>query len=137
MTPMVDVVMVILIFFMASATFAGAEWFLRTGLPKEEVAERTLSGDTGDPFKLPPARFEILLSRSEDGRTVVTGQGLEPMLLDDLGGKLRELAAGTGSEDLVLVIRSNADVPYGDVIRAHSEATGAGIGKIGLMDAGG
>ena len=26
MTPMVDVVMVILIFFMASATFAGAEW---------------------------------------------------------------------------------------------------------------
>ena len=33
MTPMVDVVLVILIFFMASASFVGPEWFLRAALP--------------------------------------------------------------------------------------------------------
>src|SRR5690348_11081756 len=33
MTPMVDVVMVILIFFMASTSVLGPEWFLKTALP--------------------------------------------------------------------------------------------------------
>ncbi|MFZ4431104.1 MAG: biopolymer transporter ExbD [Phycisphaerales bacterium] len=33
MTPMVDVVMVILIFFMASAAILGPEWFIKSNLP--------------------------------------------------------------------------------------------------------
>src|SRR5256885_8124330 len=56
MTPMVDVVMVILIFFMASASFAGSEWFLKTAIPKQGTAEAP-KADKPDPFKLPPARF--------------------------------------------------------------------------------
>jgi biopolymer transport protein ExbD len=137
MTPMVDVVMVILIFFMASATFAGMEWFLKTALPKQGVVERPATGEAGDPFRLPPARFEITLERGRDGATVATGQGFEPTPMEDLKARLEELARGAGAEDLVLVIRSNADVPYGDVIRAHDAATAAGIVKVGLMDAGG
>ena len=136
MTPMVDVVMVILIFFMASATFAGAEWFLRTALPKPGAGDPGQKGDAGDPFKLPPARFEVTLARNGEGRTVVTGQGFETVPIALLGERLAELARGVGAEDLVLVIRSNPDVPYGDVIRAHDAAAGAGIVKVGLMDAG-
>jgi len=41
MTPMVDVVMVILIFFMASAAFLGAEWFLKAAIPSKRGAART------------------------------------------------------------------------------------------------
>ena len=41
MTPMVDVVMVILIFFMTWMSFVGAEWFLRTALPKQGAQSDT------------------------------------------------------------------------------------------------
>ena len=134
MTPMVDVVMVILIFFMASATFAGSEWFLRTAIPRP--APRTPDKDTsGDPFKLPPARFELSLTLSADGRTMVQTQGFDPAPIADLPARLADLARGTSPDDIVLVIRAAPDVPYNDVIRAHDAATAAGITKVGLMDA--
>ena len=133
MTPMVDIVMVILVFFMSAATFAGSEWFLRTALPREGV-ERPAERE-GDPFRLPPAKFEITLRRGEVG-VVAVGRGFEATPIAGLAPKLAELARGVGADDLVLVIRSEADVPYGDVIRAHDAAAAAGIGKVGLMDAG-
>lgn len=133
MTPMVDVVMVILIFFMASASFAGGEWFLRTAIPREAKAA-TPPESEGDPFALPPARFEITLSR-DGGRTIASGEGIRPVDIADLPAQLAALARGAPAADIVLVIRSEGDVPYGDVIRAHDAAAAAGIPKVGLMDA--
>jgi biopolymer transport protein ExbD len=136
MTPMVDVVMVILIFYMASTSFIGSEWFLRTAIPKESAPREQPreQREAVDPFSLPPAQFEISLRRGEDGRTVATGAGFGLLALDELPPRLMELARGTGAEDLALVIRADAAVPYGDVIRVHDAATGAGIAKVGLMD---
>ena len=134
MTPMVDVVMVILIFFMASATFAGSEWFLRTALPRP-AAEAPAKDSSGDPFKLPPARFELSLTRGADGRTMAAAQGSDPAPITELPARLADLARGTAPDDIVLVIRAAADVPYSDVIRAHDAATAAGITRVGLMDA--
>jgi len=135
MTRMVDVVMVILIFFMASASFAGGEWFLRAAIPREAQAPAPPKPDAGDPLKLPPARFELMLARGQDGRTIASGQWMEPTDLAGLPARLADLAKGTTADDLVLIIRSHGDVPYGDVIRAHDAATAAGIAKVGLMDA--
>lgn len=136
MTPMVDVVMVILIFFMASASFAGAEWFLKTAIPREAAPpSQTPKSESGDPFRLPPARFELTLRRGEGGRTVASGQGIEPVEIAGLQARLADLARGATPEDLILVIRSGGDVPYGDVIRAHDAAAAAGFSKVGLMDA--
>lgn len=132
-TPMVDVVMVILIFYMSVASFAGTEWFLRSGLPRPGAGPGG-SQTQADPFDLGAARFEITLGRGADGRTTVRGQGFEGLSIDELPGRLRSLAAGTGQEDLVLVIRAESGVPYGDVIRAHDAAAAAGITKVGLMD---
>jgi biopolymer transport protein ExbD len=132
MTPMVDVVMVILIFFMASTSFVGAEWFLRAAIPREQAAT-TQPQETGDPFRLPPARFEITLSR-QDSLTVITGRGIEPCTLADLPAQLADLARDAGDE-VVLIIRSQPDVPYADIIRAHEAAASAGIEKVGLADA--
>jgi biopolymer transport protein ExbD len=134
MTPMVDVVMVILIFFMTSMSFLGREWFLRTALPKQG-AEAETGRTTADPFKLPPARFEVVLSIGPEGKTIFSGQGFETGPVEGLSSKLKDLATGVSSDDLVLVIRSEPNVPYGDVIRAHDAAAAAGIGKVGLMDA--
>lgn len=132
MTPMVDVVMVILIFFMASATFAGAEWFLKAGIPKEGSGEGKLA-EGSDPLALPPARFEISLV-VEGGRTVARGQGVGESGMDELAGRLVELAKGVTTEEIVLIIRPEAGVPYADVIRAHDAAAQAGIKKVGVMD---
>jgi biopolymer transport protein ExbD len=135
MTPMVDVVMVILIFFMASTSFVGGEWFLRAAIPREATAAETGAAQ-GDAFKLPPARFEIALSRQES-QTVVTSRGLAPLTLAELPGMLRDLAGGGepgGGAEVVLIIRAEADVPYADVIRAHEAAAAAGIDKVGMLD---
>ena len=59
----------------------------------------------------------------------------EPGTIADLPARLRDLAAGASAEDMVLVIRPEPGVPYGDVIRAHDAAAAAGIAKVGLMDA--
>ncbi len=136
MTPMVDVVMVILIFYMASTSFIGSEWFLRTAIPKQSapVERPREQREAGDPFTLPPAQFELSLRRGEDGRTIATGPGFGVLALAELDAKLAALARGTGAEDLALVIRADADVPYGDVVRVHDAATAAGIAKVGLMD---
>ncbi len=131
MTPMVDVVMVILIFFMASATFAGGEWFLKTGIPREGSGRSGASG--ADPLALPPARFEISLV-VEAGRTLVRGQGVGECELGVLPERLKQLTAAAPADEVVLIVRPDAAVPYADVVRAHDAATRAGISRIGLMD---
>jgi biopolymer transport protein ExbD len=133
MTPMVDVVMVILIFFMASATFAGAEWFLKAGIPREGAAETPKQPEGSDPLALPPARFELSLV-VVDGKTICRGQGIGETDLASLQDKLTDLARGLSGEDLVLIIRPDAGVPYPHVIRAQDAAIAAGIKKVGLMD---
>jgi biopolymer transport protein ExbD len=137
MTPMVDVVMVILIFFMASTSFVGSEWFLRAAIPREApAAPPEVQTSAGDPFRLPPARFEIDLVR-QDGRTIVASRGMSPGTLGELPGMLRELAGvpeGGRAPEMVLIVRAGADVPYADVIRAHEAAAAAGIEKVGMMD---
>lgn len=133
MIPMVDVVMVILIFFMASTSFVGTEWFLRAAIPRQaEAAEQPEEG--GDPFRLPPARFEVLL-RVQEGQTHFTGRALGAGPLQGLSVQLQELARDASGEELILIIRAEANVPYADVIRAHEAAAAAGIERIGIMDA--
>ncbi|MEX2219524.1 MAG: biopolymer transporter ExbD [Phycisphaerales bacterium] len=134
MTPMVDVVMVILIFFMTSMSFLGREWFLRTALPRQGT-DAEVGREKADPFKMAPARFEVMLTVGPEGLTVASGPGFPPGTIQELQDRLKGLAQGITQDDLVLVIRSEADVPYGDVIRAHDAAAAAGIGKVGLMDA--
>jgi biopolymer transport protein ExbD len=133
MTPMVDVVMVILIFFMASATFAGAEWFLKAGIPKEGGTESSKQPEGSDPLALPPARFEVTLV-VEGGKTIARGQGVGESDMASLPARLIDLAKGVTTEDVVLIIRPEAGVPYADVIRAHDAAAQAGIKKVGVMD---
>ncbi len=135
MTPMVDVVMVILIFFMAATALLGPEWFLRTALPAYGG-----SGASGaDPFTLPPARFDIRLTRDEEGRTVATGLGGAPLGLEDLEGELAALGADAsgpvgdaGGGGVLILISAAAEVPYRDVVRVHDACTRAGITQVGL-----
>lgn len=129
MTPMVDIVMVILIFFMAGTAFVGPEWFLRAALP----ASRTGPGP-GDPFALPPARFEVALL-AESGRTLATGLGLVGAPLADLERAIEDLGREAQGAGVIILLRPAPAVPYRDVIRVHDACERAGLTKVGLLEA--
>lgn len=130
MTPMVDVVMVILIFFMAATTFAGDEFFLSAGLVRQTPASTQPRAD--DPFALPPVRLTIALSAA-DGRTMATGIGLERATPAELAAALAAFTEGTATDRIVLIISAEPNVPYADVVQMHDAATRLGIEKVALQ----
>lgn len=113
MTPMVDVVMVILVFFMASTAFIGPEWLLRLGL-----AEDTAPVSAG--FQLGPAEIVVRLSVM-DGQVRVNGLGLADGRLEELESAAARAGASLGSAaDQTRIILAPADmVPYDAVVRAQ------------------
>ena len=64
MTPLVDVVMVILIFLMLAGSFERGGWFLQSSMPiKKEGGGKT----EVDPTKVPDQNLEIRVDNSGDG----------------------------------------------------------------------
>ena len=128
MTPMVDVVMVILIFFMASTVILGPEMLLAAGL--ENKAEPEPPTDTDPRFSIEQPVFEIRLTIF-DGAVAVSGLGLTDAPLSELAGAARALAAGAGS-GVRIIVNPDDPVPYEAVIRAQDLLHGAGLSEIGL-----
>lgn len=127
MTPMVDVVLVILIFFMASTAFVGPEWLLRSALPGQGSG-----GSGGRAFALPPARFDLRLEADADGSTRVTGLGLERAPLSAGQERLRAYADRLGPAQMTVILVPSADVAYSDVVRLHETCAALGIEGVGL-----
>jgi len=128
MTPMVDVVMVILIFFMASTVILGPEMLLAAGL--EDKAKTDQPTDADPRFAIEKPVFEIRLTIF-DGAVAVSGFGLTDAPLSQLAGAARALAADAGSGARI-VINPDDSVPYEAVIRAQDMLNSAGLTGIGL-----
>lgn len=129
MTPMVDVTLVILIFFMASTAFMGPEWLLRTGVPRETTGSTTAEGAA---FTLPPARFDLVVAVDASGMARVDGMGLSSGTIGDACERIREYAARLGPERLAIFIEPTGGVPYRDVVRLHEACAEAGVEGVGL-----
>lgn len=127
MTPMVDIVMVILIFFMGATTFAGAEWFLHMAVPVASAGE-----GAGDPFELPPARFEIRLRPGADGRVLWSGIGEGEQKMEMLEPMLTALVERVGVETVEVIIQPEGGTVYEDVVRAADACAAAGVRVVGL-----
>jgi biopolymer transport protein ExbD len=124
MTPMVDVVMVILIFFMASTAFLGPEWFLKTHLPRAGAAP---------PANQPePTRLHVVLTTGPENRTVAAMDLLGGLTLDQLDAMIADRAKSASAENVVVLIAPGATVPYDDVVRVHEMCARAGVTKVGL-----
>lgn len=120
MTPMVDVVLVILIFFMAATTIAGQEWFLRTDLPESQ------SGDNASQqFDLPAPMLDVTLFLQET-EVLVSGLGDAPR---PLRAFIEQIAGmdPSASEGLILRIDAGDEVPYGSVIALHDAGSARGM----------
>jgi len=125
MTPMVDVVMVILIFFMASTALVGPEWLLRVGLAPDD---REPSG-----FQLGPADLRLELA-IEGGVVVFTGLGAKAQPLGGLDAVVTSSAAalGPGIGQTRITIEAAGAVPYEAVIRVHDRLRAAGFERVAI-----
>lgn len=112
LTPMVDIAMVILVFFMAAASIVGPGFFIPA----------PLAGATG---AIPDAEVRL---EFVGGSTRVFGLGLEGAPLD----ALREAAAREARAGGVLVLAPSSRTPFADVVRAHDLCASGGWTRIAL-----
>ncbi|MEM9065489.1 MAG: biopolymer transporter ExbD [Planctomycetota bacterium] len=128
MTPMVDVTLVILIFFMATATVAGREWLfpVTPEAPTEAAPEPAPSG-----LGVPSPIIELSLS-VVDGQTVCSGAQLRAITIENLAGALGRVLAGVDTSSLTFVIVPEDGVPYEAVVRARAAVKTAGVETVGL-----
>ena len=115
-TSLIDVVFLLLVFFMVSTTFAEHPG-IKLELPSASSAE---------PSKLEP----LTLTIDKKGRMYLNGEGIRE---DELRRKLKEEAKGP---DVTLILKADKAVPYGYVIRAMDISRQSGIRRIvSLTDA--
>jgi len=113
-TPMIDVLLVLLVVFMISVQF-------RTLLPLNV-------SPPADQSKPGPATPQVVLELKEDGSYAINGTGTA---LTALAARLHELTEG-GKRNLIFV-RAAPRRPYREVIRAVDLAKGAGFQIVGYM----
>ncbi len=113
LTPLIDVVFLLLIFFMVSTTFT-KETHLNVDLPE---ASGELSADDSE-------QIEILINA--DGSYAVNGQALVNKKLATLKAALEKTAAG--ETDMPLVITADANTPHQAVVTAMDAA-----GQLGFV----
>ena len=126
--PMIDVVFVIMLFFLVMAGLVKQENLIGVPLPVRSDS---------------PVQFgdEILVRVEDDGQVFLNDDpkdGPSEKRLPELTASLRDLQAVTraaGSE-LVLTIGTAADTPYARLIEVLDSASRAGIGRISLLGAG-
>lgn len=135
MTPMVDVVLVILIFFMAAMGIAVREQALRTGVPPTKEAKAAAAGESKekapDPSALPASKAVLRMLR-EGGKTVVSGLGMERVPLGEVTRRLGDFKTAGANTSVIVVVAPAGDVPYQDVVIVHDACAGAGISNVRL-----
>jgi len=113
-TPLIDVVFLLLIFFMVSTTFT-KETHLSVELPEAE----------GDPAQEKPEQVEVVIS--PNGTYSVNGEGLINSQLKTLMTAIDQ--KGGGDTSLPFVITADAKVPYEAVVKAMDAA-----GRLGYVN---
>lgn len=141
MTPMVDVVMVILVFFMVSAAFLGPEWLLGSLVPRPVPAAG--SGNTAqgpgqgprdtDPLATTPVRFAIDLKKpaTPTASALATGGGLIDAPIEQVVESLKKQVGEKSLTNVEVLIRPAEGVPWGAVVRTHELCTKAGFVRVG------
>lgn len=117
LTPLIDVVFLLLIFFMVSTTFT-QETHLNLDLPEA----------TGEDSESVPKQIEIVISI--DGQYVLNGRSLVNNQLATLRKALRDQASGDMSTPLV--ITADAKTPHQAVITAMDAAGQEGFSHLSL-----
>jgi biopolymer transport protein TolR len=113
-TPLVDVMLVLLIIFMVAAPL------MTVGVPVQ--LPKTASQ------KLSQPQQPVVVSIDENGQPFL---GKEPLLPDTILPRLKELAAK--DENQIVLVRGDRNVPYGRVMEVMGQVSTAGFSKVSLI----
>ena len=111
LTPLVDMVFLLLIFFLVATTFHQTEREMKIVLPEASAA---------GPISL--ALKELIVNIDAEGGIIVAGQ---PMSEADLREVVRQAIAANPEQKVT--VRADHRTPYRDVVRVLDIAKGAGI----------
>jgi len=118
LTPLIDVVFLLLIFFMVSTTFS-RETQLQIDLPEADVTDQNVEK---------PRVIEIVITA--DGQMSVNGQGLVNSQADTLGRALKKVAGSDRQQPLT--ITADASTPHQSVVTAMEVAGNLGFSKLSI-----
>jgi len=122
MTPLIDVVFQLLIFFICASTGHLRELLLPT-----DFAAGALGEQTARQIERPLGEVWIRLSRESD-ETVMRVEGLEFRRLDELQATLRALAET--ANDIPVILDIGGDVPLGEAVGVFDASRAAGFRSI-------
>jgi len=117
LTPLIDVVFLLLIFFMVSTTFT-----------KETHIDLDLPQASGEPLVNQPSQLEIVINAQ--GAYAINGQALVNNQLDTLMAALRDSAENP--KDIPLIITADAATPHQAVVTAMDAAGQLGFSRLSL-----
>jgi biopolymer transport protein ExbD len=140
MTPLVDVVMVILIFLMLAGTFVGNEHFLVSTLPYTKAGGGSTAPPPGGFPEDVPLEIRVDTDASRDGFIARVGQYQATnaqKLQADLVQMRQQFAAqlGKGADKIQIKISPGGNVKYEHLINVYEAALRAEFTKIGFTPA--
>lgn len=122
LTPLIDVVFLLLIFFMVSTTF-DRQSVLQLELPRADASDE----------QFPPRTVELVINA--DGRFFLDGAELVNTQRDTLRAALGEVIEG--DQETPLVIRADARTPHQSVVTAMDVAQRLGLSRLSIATLGG
>ena len=125
---MVDVVLVILIFFMASIVFVGPEWFLPAAIPADQPAQ---AAEDDDPYALPDPTLHVRITVIDDG-PFVSGLGADVVSLDSFEAYAAEQLGGVDPASVNVRLGADGGVVWQHVVNVQDVLTRLGIRRIAL-----
>ena len=116
LTPLIDVVFLLLIFFMVSTTFATIRYGIKVDLPRTTTPEERIEEN-------------IVISITKDNQIYL---GKKWVKEENLVSLLRREIKRKGS---LVIINADKEVKHGRVVRIMDLARKAGAGKLGILTA--
>jgi len=117
LTPLIDVVFLLLIFFMVSTTFQ-----------KESELSLQLPKASEDPVEAPAEQYEIAVNAA--GRYFINDNELVQTDIETLRQALFELT--DGKRDIPITIRADAQTPHQAVVTAMDAAAQLGLTRLSI-----
>lgn len=136
MTPLVDVVMVLLIFLMMVGKFGGQNRYLISDMP---ITSSGPAQAPVDPSQVPKQDITInVTSPTPDQFRAFYGRTVNATTQDDLSTQLAALlkektAAGTPLDDIQVFIKPTRNVKYANIVRVYTAVLQAGYTKVGFQ----
>jgi biopolymer transport protein ExbD len=139
MTPLVDIVMVILIFLMLAGSFTGTEWYLVSDLPLRETGAGNVPPPPGGFPQMELLELKVDQNATRDGFIARAGriQTSDPKVLEEGLRKLNAqyIAAGNGPEKVQVIISPGRAVKYEHLVEVYQAALRANFSRIGFSTA--